>query len=196
MKIKDFIGIALLSVFLFPVILLVLFLATGVIHLEVGLDEKAKKQTNSYLRKYHPRQDEAEVQHMKTYEALQKKEQELAQKQSDFNRELERLENLKNENARIKAETIKNREKIEKLVSESKEIQNKRLKALAEVYGSMRPEEAAPILLTLSNKMVADILRLIPEVRSQSKLMGALGTMDLKRAARISQLMGKTSRKG
>jgi flagellar motility protein MotE (MotC chaperone) len=59
----------------------------------------------------------------------------------------------------------------------------------------MRPEEAAPILLTLNDELVATIMRLVPEVRSQSKLMGALGAMDVKRAARISRIMGKPVRK-
>ena len=133
---------------------------------------------------------------MKTYEAIMRKDEELSLKQAEINREIERLENLKVENTEIKEAIVKNRKKIEKLIVESDELQKKRMRALAEVYGSMRPEEAAPILLTLSDKMVADIMMLIPEVRSQSKLMGALGAMDVKRAARISQLMGKVPKNG
>jgi flagellar motility protein MotE (MotC chaperone) len=113
---------------------------------------------------------------------------------SALNRERERVQNLKNENARIQANIQKDRERIEKIVSQSEELQNQRMRVLGEMFGSMRPEEAAPILLTMSDKMVSNIIRMIPESRSQSKIMGALGVIDVTRAAKISQLIGRSPR--
>ncbi len=192
MSIKDIIGIAVVSMVFFPVVLMVMMFATGVARIDFGLDGETKAKANTYLRKYNPIQDEAEVKQMKTFEALNKKEEEIKDQQAELNREIERLELLKNENAKLKEAISKDKNDLEKLVAQSSDIKQKRIEALAEVYGTMRPEEAAPILLTMSDKMVADIMRLIPEVRSKSKLMGALGTMDVKRAARISKLMGET----
>ena len=191
MKMKDILGLGLITAAAFPILMIIMLLSQGVIRFDVGLDEEAKEKTNAYLRKYHPQQDEAEIKHMKTYESMRLKEKELERTMAEVQREQERLENLKIENNKLKDDITKERKKIESLIADSREIQQKRLRALAEVYGSMRPEEAAPILLTLKDKLVADILLLIPEVRSQSKLMGALGTIDVKRAARISKLMGK-----
>ncbi|MBF0431623.1 MAG: hypothetical protein HQK83_10110 [Fibrobacteria bacterium] len=190
MKIKDIIGIALVSIAFFPVVLIVIALAMGVARIEFGMDRETKQKAETFLRQYQPLQDDAEIKHMKTYEALQKKQTEIAEQKVGLNRQIERLENLKRENLAIKEQIAKDRNKIENLVSQSSDIQNRRIKALAEVYGSMRPEEAAPILLTLNDKLVAKIIRLVPEVRSQSKLLGALGVMDVARAASISKIMG------
>ena len=70
------------------------------------------------------------------------------------------------------------------------ELQDKQIASLAEVYGGMRPEEAAPILLSLDDGMVVRIMRKIPETRSTSKLMAALAALDVKRAARITRHLG------
>ncbi len=189
-------GIALISICVFPLVVLALLFAMDIIHLNVGLSNEAKEKTNVYLRKYQPKQDEAEVNHMKTLEAIKVQNKNLERKKTEINRDIERLENLKVENSKVKDEILVNRNKIEKLISNSETMNQKRMKALAEVYGSMRPEEAAPILLTLQNSMVAQILRLIPEIRAQSKLMGAIGHIDVKRAASISKIMGRVGSKG
>lgn len=191
MRIKDIIGLAVLSLVLFPITLLGTLMATGVVRLEMGLDNDTKAEVNTYLRRYHPEQDRSEVKSMKSLAALEKKQNELREKEEDLRRENQRLENIRLENQNLKNEIVQNRLKIEKLVAESSDIKKKRLIALAEVYGSMRPEEAAPILLSLDDQMIAEIIRLIPEVRMQSKLMGAMGAMDVKRTAKISKIIGK-----
>ena len=195
MKIKDLIGIGLISAVFFPVVLVIMLFATGVARLDFGLDEEVKQVSNTYLRKYNPAQDEAEIKHMKTFEALEKKKQELAEMHEEANRDIERLELLKMENSKIKDNVSSQRDALEKLVARSSEIKLKRIKALAEVYGSMRPEEAVPILLTLSDRMVAEIMQHIQEVRAKSKIMGTMGTMDVKRAASISKLLSKPEKK-
>jgi len=190
MRFKDLIGIALLSVVLFPITLLGVLLATGVVHLKLGMNEQAKTEINSYLRRYHPEQDRAEARQMKSLKALESKEEVLQTEGENLRREQERLDVLRLENAQLKKEILSHRKKIENLVEQSSDLQKKRLVALAEVYSSMRPEEAAPILLSLNDQLVADIIRLIPETRSQSKILGTLGALDVKRAAQISKLIG------
>lgn len=190
MNIKDIIGIALLSVVLFPITLLVVLLSTGIVHLEMGMNDKAKTEVNTYLRRYHPEQDKAETEQMKTLSAIETREMRMSEEEESIRREQERLENLRLENRDLKKEIQGHRKRIEELVVQSSDIQKKRLIALAEVYGSMRPEEAAPILLSLTDQMVADIIRLMPETRSQSKLLGTLGALDVKRAAQISKIIG------
>jgi flagellar motility protein MotE (MotC chaperone) len=115
----------------------------------------------------------------------------LEVRETSSRREIERLENLKMETIREKEEILRHRRRIEELVAQSGELQDKQIVALAEVYGSMRPEEAAPILLSLKDALVVRILKKIPEARSASKLIAALGSLDLRRAARITELMGK-----
>ena len=111
-------------------------------------------------------------------------------KEADVNREIERLENLKLETMKAKDEIAEDRRKIEELVGKSADIQDKQIASLAEVYGGMRPDEAAPILLSLDNAMVVRILKKIPETRATSKLMAALAALDVKRAADITTLLG------
>lgn len=190
MKIRDFIGIGLISVGLFPVIFLIIAFALGVARIEFGEKVETQKKVDNFLRRYNPRQDEAEMRNMKTLEAVKLREQELATRELALNREIERIENLKIENTALEKKISAGRDGLEKMVAQSTDLQNRRMRSLSEMFGSMRPEEAAPILLTLNDKMVADIVRSVPEVRSQSKLMGALGAINVARAAKISELMG------
>ncbi len=194
MKIRDLFGIALISIGLFPVVLLIMSLSMGVMRLEFGESSETLRKVDTFLRKYSPEQDKAEVEQMNTLKALKIQKDNLSEEMSALNRERERVQNLKNENARIQANIQKDRERIEKIVSQSEELQNQRMRVLGEMFGSMRPEEAAPILLTMSDKMVSNIIRMIPESRSQSKIMGALGVIDVTRAANISQLIGRSPR--
>ncbi len=188
MQLKDLIGISLISLFLFPVVLVGIMLAMGVVHLEYG-DGKDKPQ-EAYLRT-HNDYKETEAEQTKTFQALQMKEEALRAKESEVNREIERLENLKLETIKAKEEIMANRKRIEELVQDSEMLQSKKIASLAEVYGAMRPEEAAPILLSLEDVMIVQILQKIPEARATSKVMAAMAALDVKRAARITEKMGK-----
>ena len=93
-------------------------------------------------------------------------------------------------NQRLKKEIESERKKIEALVGENRELSDEKLNALAQVYGSMKPIEAAPILLSLEDGTIAKIMEKIPEVRSKAKIMAAMGAMDNARAAVITKLLG------
>jgi len=190
MKLKDLLGISLVSVFLFPVLLIGIMLAAGVVHLETGDGKDKERLKPVYTGEDQAKQEEAEAKQLKAYKALEQKEKELKDREAEVNRETERLENLKLETMQAKDQIAADRRKIEEDVSKNSEAQDKLIASLAEVYGGMRPDEAAPILLSLDNAMVVRIMKKIPEARATSKLMAALGALDVKRAAAITVLMG------
>lgn len=194
MKLKDIIGISLVSVFLFPVILIAIMLAAGVVHLEFGDGKDKDRLKQSLAVDEQAKQEEAETKQLKSFKALELKEKALAEQEASVSKETERLEELKAETLKAKEEIEANRKKIEALVSKSTEIQDKQIASLAEVYGGMRPDEAAPILLSLSDDMVLKIMRKIPEAKATSKLMAALAALDVKRAAKITTLLGSKAK--
>ena len=190
MKLKDLLGISLVSIFLFPILLIGIMLAAGVVHLEFGDGKDKDRIKNAYNGEDKAKQEEAEAKQLKSYKALETKEKELRDRESDVNIEIERLENLKLETLKAKDEIAEHRRKIEEMVGKSADIQDKQIASLAEVYGGMRPDEAAPILLSLDNAMVVRIMKKIPETRSTSKLLAALAALNVKRAAEITTLLG------
>ncbi|MDB5102710.1 MAG: hypothetical protein JWP91_399 [Fibrobacteres bacterium] len=190
MKLKDLLGISLVSIFLFPVILVGIMLAAGVVHLEFGDGKDKERLKTAFSGEDLVKQEEAEAKQLKSYKALEIKEKELKDKEAEVNVEIERLENLKLETVKAKDEIAEHRRKIEELVGKSSEIQDKQIASLAEVYGAMRPDEAAPILLSLDNAMVVRIMKKIPETRAESKLLASLAALNVKRAAEITTLLG------
>jgi flagellar motility protein MotE (MotC chaperone) len=190
MKLKDLLGISLISVFLFPVLLIGIMLAAGVVHLETGDGKDKERLKPVFTGEDKAKQEEAEAKQLKAFKALELKEKELKDREAEVNRETERLENLKLETVQAKDQIAEERRRIEAAVGKSAEAQDKQIASLAEVYGGMRPDEAAPILLSLDNAMVVRIMKKIPETRATSKLMAALAALDVKRAAVITNLMG------
>jgi flagellar motility protein MotE (MotC chaperone) len=194
MKLKDLLGISLVSIFLFPILLVGIMLAAGVVHLEFGDGKDKDRIKNAYTGEDRAKQEESEAKQLKSYKALEIKEKELRDRESEVNVEIERLENLKLETLKAKDEIAEHRRKIEEMVGKSADIQDKQIASLAEVYGGMRPDEAAPILLSLDNAMVVRIMKKIPETRSSSKLLAALAALNVKRAAEITTLLGGKAR--
>jgi len=190
MKLKDLIGISLVSLFLFPVVLIGIMLAAGVVHLETGDGKDKDRLKETFTASEALRQTGAEEKHLKAYKAAELKEKEIAAKEAELGKEMERLEALRLETNKALEEIARERKRIEDLVDRNSDSQDKQIAALAEVYGGMRPEEAAPILLSLDDAMVVRILRKIPESRSTSKLMAALAALDVRRAARLTALLG------
>ena len=190
MKLKDLIGLSLVSIFLFPVVLVGIMLATGVVHIEFGNGKDKERLKETFTASDAVQKNEAEVKQLKAYKAAELKEKEVSEREAEAAKEAERLEALKLETDKAKEEITQERRRIEELVGKNTEIQDKQIASLAEVYGGMRPEEAAPILLSLDNALVVRILRKIPETRSTSKLMAALAALDVQRAATLTALLG------
>lgn len=190
MKLKDLIGISLVSVFLFPVVLIGIMLAAGVVHLEYGDGKDKERLKESFTASEALQQTEAEEKHLKAFKAAEQKEKEVLAREAELAKDIERLEALRLEASAEKDAIARERTRIEELVGKHSEVQDKQISALADVYGGMRPEEAAPILLSLDDAMVVRIIRKIPETRATSKLMAALAALDVKRAARLTSLLG------
>jgi flagellar motility protein MotE (MotC chaperone) len=190
-RVKDVGTAALASLFLFPVVFVAVLLMTGTVHLSLGDGEDDKKDgLVRFLETYHPKQDSSDAEQSKLFEALKLKEAALSERENRVREEILRLENIKIENDNLKKEIEQHRVRIEQLVGQSKELSDERLDALATVYGNMKPVEAAPILLSMKDDEIVGIIRRIPEVRAQAKLMAAIGAMNIERAAVITQKLG------
>lgn len=191
MQLKDLIGLSLISLLLFPIILLGTLLATGAVHLEVGSAEDKQRLREVFRQADVARQDSAEASQLKAFKAMVAKEDSLEARETRLRADIERLENLKLETLREKEEILKHRLRVEQLVAQSGELQDKQIAGLAEVYGAMKADEAAPILLSLRDSLIVKLMKKIPEARAASKLMAAMAVLDVKRAARITELMGR-----
>jgi len=189
-RIRDILGVALGALLLFPLIFFAVLFLTGTAHIELGVDQETRKELSGYLEQYTPAQDRSDAEQSKLFIANQRKEEELRNQEERIAKEIERLENLKIQNAQLKKEIEENRKRIEGLVGENRELSDQKVEDLARVYGAMKPIEAAPILLSLRNQDIARIMKRIPEVRAQAKLMAALGAMDSNRAAAITKILG------
>jgi len=190
LKITDILGIGVASVLLFPIIFFAVLLGSGTAHLEFGENSAVKEKLAGYLEKISPQQKQSDLEQSRLFEANQKKIEELASQEARVQEEIARLEALKAENAHFKDSIAADRNRIESLVGENRQLSDQRIEELAQVYGAMKPVEAAPILLNLQDTAISRILKKIPENRSQAKLMAALGAMDSKRAAEITKILG------
>ncbi len=192
MSLKELLGVSFISLALFPVVVLGVLLATGVVHLEMGSAKERLELHDAFRTAETAKQDSAEAEQLKTYKALEAKSKEVADQEAAVQRELDHLENLKQETSREKDQILAERQRIETLVAQNGVLQDKQIQSLADVYGSMRPEEAAPILLSLQDPLVVKILRKITDADAASKLLAAVGALDVHRAAHITELMGKS----
>ena len=190
MKLSDIILTGLAALFLSPVVIVATLLGTGVIHLNAELDNQDAKDMTEFLQKYSPWQDSANAEQSKVFAAARVEQERLESERKQVAQEIERLENLKQENQKLKDAIEAERARIEALVGESRQLSDERLNSLAQIYGSMKPIEAAPILLSLDNQTISKIMSKIPDVRSKAKIMAAMGAMDNARAAEITKLLG------
>lgn len=189
-RIQDIIGVGIASLLLLPVIFVVILFATGTARLEVGVKSEAQENLMGYLERLNPEQQSSDLEQSKLFEANQLKAQELAMREESVRKEIARLEKLKAEHARIREEVDGDRKRIEDLVEQSQRLSDQKVQELAEIYGAMKPVEAAPILLNLDDNSIARIINRVPEVRSQARLMAALGAISTDRAAKISRILG------
>lgn len=190
-KARDIVGVGIASLLLFPVIFFTVLLGTGTAHLELGgVDEAARKKLSGYLERHTPAQETQDLEQSKIYEANQKLTVKLAEQEALLRAEAGRLELVKLENAKALEQIRADRERIDKLVSHSATLSDQKVEELAQVYGAMKPVEAAPILLNLDDISIAKIVKRVTEVRAQAKLMAAMGALDTKRAASITKILG------
>ena len=97
---------------------------------------------------------------------------------------------MKLENAKTLEQIQNDRQHIDQMVEQSKSLSDEKIEELAQVYGAMKPVEAAPILMNLQDSAVARIVKKVPETRQQAKLLAAIGSLDTKRAAEVTRILG------
>jgi len=188
---KDIIGVGIASLLLFPVIFFTVLLASGTAHLEIGgVNEETRKKLSGYLERHTPAQEKTDLEQSKLFEANKKLALELAEQQRKLQEEAARLELVKLENTKAQEQIQKERARIDQMVEQSKGLSDQKVEELAQVYGAMKPVEAAPILMNLEDVSVAKIVKRVPEVRQQAKLLAAIGALDTKRAASITRILG------
>jgi len=188
---RDLIGVGIASLLLFPVVFFAVLLISGTVKFEVnGLNDETKKKIVGYLERHTPEQEMYDVEQSKLYEANRKLSAELDEKHKEIQEESARLELLKLETSQNLEKINQNREEIDKKVGESQVLSDKKIEELAQVYASMKPIEAAPILMNLDDNSIARILKRVPDSRSQAKLLAAIGALNTKRAAAVTKILG------
>lgn len=184
--IKKALMISIVGFLSFPVLYIVLMFATGQMRIEKGPkkpDDRAKVE----VLKYSPIQDSLAAIHSKTFEGLVAQQKRLEAKQRQLAKREERILLLDKQLAEKEKAIEETREKIEEIVKNSQVLENKRIRALAKIYSSMRAGEAAPILESLPEHLSVAIMRAIGEDRQKAKI---LEKMDREKAGRISKAMG------
>ena len=189
MKIKDILVVTMLTVLLFPFILGFVMYSSGFMTLKFGVLKEDKNTVKVEKIRFSEFQDSLASLHAMSFKSFEKQRIELKNREERILEEEDRLNELKKEIAARNQDLQKTRNRMEELVKESSDLQKKRIKQTAQVYGSMRPEEAAPVILTLKNKLIVDIFRAMGDDRQKAKLMVAMKKIDVKRTGRISKMM-------
>ncbi len=188
---RDIIGVGIASLLLFPVIFFIVLLASGTAHLELGgVNDATRKKLSGYLERHTPAQEKQDLEQSQMFEANRRLSADLADQQEKLRQEAARLEMMKLENAKTLEQIQNDRQHIDQMVEQSKSLSDEKIEELAQVYGAMKPVEAAPILMNLQDSAVARIVKKVPETRQQAKLLAAIGSLDTKRAAEVTRILG------
>lgn len=188
---RDIIGVGIASLLLFPVVFFIVLLASGTAHLELGgVDDATRKKLSGYLERHTPAQEKQDLEQSQMFEANRRLSSDLAEQQEKLRQEAARLEMMKLENAKTLEQIQNDRQHIDQMVEQSKSLSDEKIEELAQVYGAMKPVEAAPILMNLQDSAVARIVKKVPETRQQAKLLAAIGSLDTKRAAEVTRILG------
>jgi flagellar motility protein MotE (MotC chaperone) len=190
MRWKDIVGLMLLSTLLFPLILVLILLSQGVIRIDVGGDPTVANEVKGYVEKVLPEDTATAGQDLPDLAANQKTLEQIRLEKEAIAKEQERMEQVRQENERLVKEAEILQSQYKQNASEDMALLEERLQGLAQVYGAMKPVEAAPILLNMPNDRIAQILGRVPEERQKAKLLAALGNLDKARAAEVSKILG------
>lgn len=190
-RVKDIIGVGIASLLLFPVVFFTVLLASGTAHLELGgVDEQTRKKFAGYLERHTPAQELQDLEQSKLFEANKRLAAELAEQEAKLRAEAARLELIRLENSRAQEKIQQDRVHIDQMVEQSQTLSDQKVEELAQLYGAMKPVEAAPILLNLDDLSIAKIVKRVPEPRAQAKLLAAVGALNTQRAASITKILG------
>lgn len=188
LKLKDYIAIAVVTVATFPILYLVMLFATGSARIVFDKPDDEKPKTEKVqLVKQSARRDSLAAVNSRTYQALKKERGELEKERQRLREQQDRIDLLQTEVENERRKIREERKMMEKIVSASDSLGKKKIRDVAKMYGAMRPSEAAAILGTMDEKLVARILKAINDDRQKAKILSSFSRA---KAARISKIIG------
>ncbi len=189
LSLKELIIIVAILTLSFPVVYVLMMLATGTARIEFNQPVKAKKDEREVkLMRFNAKKDSLEAVQSQTFFAIEKQKGDLDEEKKKMAEQQDHVTMVEQELEKTRNELTEERKKLEKLVGQSDELDKKRLKQLAKVYSAMRPEEAARILETLDDDLLINILGAMGDDRQKAKILTALSP---DKASRVSKKIGK-----
>lgn len=188
MNTKNIIAIAAVWVLSFPILFVVLMFLTGRMHIVMEHpDDKGPEQKKVETVKDSRHLDTLMAENSRTFQALQKERNELEAERQRMREQQDRIDLLQSEVEAERKKLADERLKFEQLVSTSDSLKDKKIKDVAKMYAAMKPSEAAAILGTMNDQMVAKILKTINDDRQKAKILSSLPR---DKAARLSRIIG------
>jgi flagellar motility protein MotE (MotC chaperone) len=116
---------------------------------------------------------------------LEQKEMELKRKEQNLQEQEQRLVQMQQEVEQKLQELIVIQKDIQTFRNEKTETKNANIRALAQIYGTMKPKEAAKLLENMDEKLVVNVLSTL----KANEAADVLAIMDVKKAAKISEAL-------
>ena len=116
---------------------------------------------------------------------LEQKELELKRKEKNLLEQEQHLLQMQKEVEQKLQELIAIQKEIQNFRTEKAETKNASVRSLAQIYGSMKPKEAAKLLENMDEKLVVSVL----STMKANEAADVLASMDFKKAAKISEAL-------
>jgi flagellar motility protein MotE (MotC chaperone) len=191
LKPKDIIIIGIVVVLLSPVLYLVMLVMTGNARIEFGeakVNESTLRDDIVKVIKPSHAKDTLIAQYSKSFQAYEQERQQVQEERSRLDEEKKRVDLFKTEVENERKALQEERQHFESLVSKKDTLEQKKIKQISKVYGAMRPAEAARILETLNDDLVANILGNMSDASQSAKILQNLAP---EKAASVTSLMGR-----
>jgi Uncharacterized conserved protein len=189
LTLKELIIIVAVLTFSFPVVYVLMMLATGSARIEFNQPAKPKKDDKELkFMKLSAKKDSLAAMQSQTFFAIEKQKADLDDEKKRMTEQQDHVLMVEQELEKTRSDLTEERKKLEKLVGQSDELDKKRIKQLAKVYSAMRPEEAARILETLDDDLLINILGAMGDDRQKAKILSVLSP---DKASRVSKKIGK-----
>jgi flagellar motility protein MotE (MotC chaperone) len=192
MRLKDIIALGLLSLLSFPLVLLGVLLGLGKIHMSFGSDPlspeaKARLAEHAEMGSAVPGHDSGAV---GKGSVSDEREAEIDRREATALEEQKRLEALREDVVHVRDSIAKERDALEKLLGKGDSLSALRMKALATTLSSMKPDDAAKVLVGLDDIMAVGVLRTISEDRPRAKILASVSRLSDVRASQFAKLLG------
>jgi len=116
---------------------------------------------------------------------LEQRELELQRKEQHLQAQEKHLQQMQQEVEQKLQELIVIQKEIQSFRSEKADNKNASIRSLAQIYGTMKPKEAAKLLENMDEKLVVSLL----STMKANEAAEVLSAMDFKKAAKISEAL-------